>query len=53
MGEESKLSIPQVAVDLIIKIIKRGNTAEVKRENNKIVVVEIQRKVRTKTSITG
>jgi len=34
-------------------IIKRGNVAEVKREQNKIVVVEIIRKVKNKTAITG
>lgn len=40
-------------VQEISKIIKRGNSVELKKENNKFVVVEIQRKVKTKTSITG
>ena len=35
--------------EAILRIIKRGNSAEVKKENNKIVVVEIARKVRIKT----
>jgi len=41
------------AIDAIKNIIRRGNTAEIKKENNKLVVVEIQRKVKTKTSIIG
>lgn len=40
-------------VQEISKIIKRGNSAELKKENNKLVVVEIQRKAKIKTSITG
>ena len=37
----------------ILRIVKKGNSAEIKKENNKIVVVEIERRVRNKTSITG
>lgn len=40
-------------IDLILSILKKGNTVELKRENGKIVIVEIQRKVKQKTSITG
>jgi hypothetical protein len=36
-----------------LKIVKKGNSAEIKKENNKLVVVEIERRVRNKTSITG
>ena len=39
--------------DAIMKIVKKGNSAEIKKENNKLVVVEIERRVRNKTSITG
>ena len=39
--------------DAIMKIVKKGNSAEIKKENNKIVVVEIERRVRNRTSITG
>lgn len=39
--------------DTIMKIVKKGNSAEIKKENNKLVVVEIERRVRNKTSITG
>ncbi|MGN0558367.1 MAG: hypothetical protein ACI4IS_02835 [Acutalibacteraceae bacterium] len=39
--------------EAVIKIIKNGNSAELKRENGKLVVVEIQRKVKSKTSIIG
>lgn len=38
-------------IEEIQRILKRGNTVELKRENNKLVVVEIQRKVKIKTSV--
>jgi len=37
----------------INRILKRGNTVELKNENSKLVVVEINRKAKIKTSITG
>lgn len=39
--------------DEVIAILKRGNSAEVKREKDNIVVVEIKRKVKIKTAING
>lgn len=39
--------------EAISRILKKGNSAELKKENGKLVVVEIERKVKTKTSITG
>lgn len=39
--------------DEVIAILKRGNSAEVKREKGNIVVVEIKRKVKIKTVING
>ncbi len=39
--------------EVIKKILRNGNSVELKKENGKIVVVEIQRKVKTKTLITG
>ena len=50
--EYEKLFAPEV-VDLIMKIVRKGNAAEIKKENNKLVIVEIERRVRNKTSITG
>lgn len=35
------------------RIIKRGNTVELKREKDKLVIVEIQRKVKIKKSTIG
>jgi hypothetical protein len=32
------------------QILKRGNAVELKKENGKLVVVEIQRKVKSKTT---
>lgn len=34
-------------------IIKKGNTVELKRERDKLVIVEIQRKVKIKKSTIG
>jgi hypothetical protein len=54
---ESKLMDSKVFTaelqDAILRIVKKGNSAEIKKENNKLVVVEIERRVRNKTSITG
>ena len=38
---------------IITDAIKRGNSVELKKEQGKLVVVELQRKVKTKTSIIG
>lgn len=35
------------------EIVKRGNVAEVKRERENIVVIEIRRQVKNKTAING
>lgn len=35
-------------LDILDKILQRGNTAEVKKEREQVVVVEIQRQVRIK-----
>ena len=37
----------------VIEILKQGNVAEVKREKDNVVVIEIKRKVRNKTAING
>lgn len=37
----------------ILRILKRGDSVELKKENGKLVVVEIQRKVKTRTLIIG
>ena len=50
--EEKSIFTPET-VDLIMKILRRGNAAEIKKENNKLVIVEIERRVRNKTSIIG
>lgn len=39
--------------ETILKVLKRGDSVELKKENGKLVVVEIQRKVKSKTSIIG
>lgn len=48
-----KVLFDSEVTDLIMKIVLKGNSAEIKKENNKLVVVEIERRVRNKTSITG
>ena len=40
-------------IEEIGRILKHGNTVELKRENGKLVIVEIQRKVKIKTSANG
>ncbi len=39
--------------ELITQILRRGNSAEIKKERDNLVIVEIERKVRNKTVITG
>ena len=51
MGE--KVIFTPEMVDLIMKILRKGNSAEIKKENNKLVIVEIERRVKNKTSIIG
>ncbi len=53
MSTVSSKCFTEGVVQEISKIIKRGNSAELKKENNKLVVVEIRRKAKIKTSITG
>lgn len=40
-------------IEEIQKILKRGNAAELKRENNRLVIVEIRRTVKIKISANG
>ena len=40
-------------IDEVERIIKKGNTVELKRERDKLVIVEIQRKVKIKKSTIG
>lgn len=40
-------------IDEVERIIKKGNTVELKREKDKLVIVEIQRKVKIKKSTIG
>lgn len=48
---EEKIT-PEI-IDIILNILKKGNSAELKKEQGKLVVVEIKRKVKTKTAING
>lgn len=38
---------------IVLDIIRRGNVAEVKREKDNIVVIEIKRQLKNKTAIKG
>lgn len=40
-------------IDYVQEIIRRGNVAEVKREKDNIVVIEIKRQLKSKTAING
>ena len=48
-----KVAINDEVIELIDKILKKGNSAELKREQGKLVVVEIERKVKIKASVSG
>lgn len=43
---------PEV-IEVISKILKNGNSAEIKKEKGNLVIVEIKRKVKTKAVING
>lgn len=42
----------QEALDKILSILKRGNTAEVKRVGGEIQIIEIQRKIKHRMTVT-
>lgn len=48
-----KTLIDEKMTEIIMQALKRGNTVELKKEQGKLVIVEIQRKMRTKASING
>jgi hypothetical protein len=52
-GEKMSVPITPEVWETIEKILRRGDTVELKRENGRLVIVEITRKVKTKTSING
>lgn len=47
-----KLFTPELC-EQIMKILRRGDTVELKKENSRLVVVEIRRQVKSKTPING
>lgn len=53
MEKEIKTLFTTEVADTILKVLKRGDSVELKKENGKLVVVEIQRKVKIKTSAIG
>lgn len=48
---EDALKNPEL-INCIIRALKKGNAVELKREKDNIVVVEIERKCKNKTTIT-
>lgn len=46
-----ELMIPKEIQQNILKILKKGNSVELKKERDNLVVVEISRKVQTKIPI--
>lgn len=49
----AKSILDEKATTIILQAFKRGNSVELKKEQGKLVVVEIQRKMKIKASITG
>lgn len=43
----------QEVIEQILRILKSGNSVELKKERDSLVVVEIQRKVKIKASTIG
>lgn len=43
----------QEVIDQILRILKSGNSVELKKERDSLVIVEIQRKVKIKASAIG
>lgn len=48
----NELFTPEI-VEQILRILKSGNSVELKKERDSLVVVEIQRKVKIKASAIG
>lgn len=40
------------ALEKLLSILKRGNTAEIKRVNGEIQIIEIQRKIKHRMTVT-
>ncbi len=49
---DKDLFTPEI-VEQILRILKSGNSVELKKERDSLVVVEIQRKVKIKASAIG
>lgn len=49
---DNKVFTPEIVAE-IERILKKGNSVELKKEHDKLVVVEIQRKMKIKASIIG
>ena len=45
--------LDEKTTEIILQALKRGNSVELKKEQGKLVIVEIQRKMKTKASIIG
>ncbi len=49
-----ELNISPIQIKIIEQILNRGNSVEIKREKDKLVIVEIKRSVQSKEAlITG
>lgn len=44
------VKITEATVDLINAILQRGNTAEIKNTKDRVIVLEVSRKIRTEIS---
>lgn len=53
MNKITQVLADSAVADTISRILQKGNSAELKKENGKLVVVEIERKVKIKTSLNG
>ena len=51
--QEKPMAVNNNWITSVKEILQRGNVAEVKREKDNVVVVEIKRQVKLKTAIKG
>lgn len=51
--EDVKALFPEETAREILRILKQGDTVELKREKGNLVVVQIRRKVKIKTAAIG
>ena len=53
MDRSARFGWTPETLDIILEILSKGNSVELKRERDNLVIVEIKRKVKIKTPAIG